>query len=55
MVLGHERMGVVARADTPEHVRENRGALGLRLEAPDITELDDAFPRPVAPRQLVIH
>jgi diketogulonate reductase-like aldo/keto reductase len=54
-VLRHERVGVVARADTPAHVHENCGALDLRLDVRDITELDDAFPRPVAPRQLVIH
>jgi diketogulonate reductase-like aldo/keto reductase len=33
-------------AGTPEHVRENRAALDLRLTRQDLAELERAFPRP---------
>jgi diketogulonate reductase-like aldo/keto reductase len=41
--------GVIAipRASKPEHVRENRLALELRLTSADLAALDDAFPPPV--------
>jgi diketogulonate reductase-like aldo/keto reductase len=54
-VLRHERLAALARASTPEHVRENLAALDVRLTAPDITALDRAFPRPVAPHPLDVH
>jgi diketogulonate reductase-like aldo/keto reductase len=54
-VLRHEHMSAVPRADTPAQVRENRAALDLRLTARDIVELDETFPRPVAPRRLAVH
>ena len=43
--------GVVAipKATEQGHVRENRGALDLKLEKEDLTELDRAFPAPDAP------
>jgi len=46
--------GVIAipKAGTPEHVRENRAALDLRLSTTDLTELDRAFPPPSRPTTL---
>jgi diketogulonate reductase-like aldo/keto reductase len=40
--------GVIAipKASTIDHVRENRGALEIRLTADDLDELDRAFPPP---------
>lgn len=54
-VLRHERLAALARASTPEHVRENLAPLDVRLTAPDVTALDRAFPRPVAPHPLDVH
>lgn len=51
-VLDHESMIAIPRAGTPQHVRENRAALDLRLTAVDIAELDDAFPPPTGPQPL---
>jgi diketogulonate reductase-like aldo/keto reductase len=51
-VLDHESVIAIPRAGTPEHVRENRAALDLRLTAVDIADLDDAFPPPTGPRPL---
>jgi diketogulonate reductase-like aldo/keto reductase len=36
----------------PDHVRENRAALDLRLDREDLDELDRAFPAPGGPGQL---
>jgi diketogulonate reductase-like aldo/keto reductase len=43
--------GVIAipKAASFEHVRENRGALEIRLSAADLDELDEAFPPPTEP------
>lgn len=45
-VLRDPRITALARASTPEHVRENREALGIRLDAQTLHELDRAFPPP---------
>jgi diketogulonate reductase-like aldo/keto reductase len=37
---------VIPKAARPEHVRENRGALGVALTAEDLAALDRAFPPP---------
>lgn len=44
------RRGVIAipKAGTPEHVRENRAALDLRLDDQDLAELDRLYPPPTA-------
>lgn len=46
--------GVVAipKAGTPEHVREDHGALALSLTAADLRAVDEAFPAPTAPQPL---
>jgi diketogulonate reductase-like aldo/keto reductase len=46
--------GVIAipKAGSPEHVRDNHGALALRLTDEDHRELDEAFPPPREPQPL---
>ena len=39
-------MIVIPKATTLEHVRDNRGALDLTLDADDLAALDRAFPPP---------
>jgi diketogulonate reductase-like aldo/keto reductase len=48
--------GVIAipKAGTPEHVRENRAALDLRLSNTDLAELDRAFSPPSGPTPLEV-
>ena len=43
---------VIPKATRPEHVRENRGAVDLRLTADDVAALDRAFPPPKGPSAL---
>jgi diketogulonate reductase-like aldo/keto reductase len=45
-VLQIEGVTAIPRAGEPNHVRENRGALDLRLTERDFAELDEAFPPP---------
>jgi len=51
-VLRHADVIAIPRAGDPEHVRENRGALDLRLTEHDLAELDRAFPPPSRPQPL---
>jgi diketogulonate reductase-like aldo/keto reductase len=44
--LLHQGVSVIPKAGNPEHVRENCGALDLRLTPDDLQELDRAFPKP---------
>lgn len=46
--------GVIAipKASNPEHVRENRAALDLKLDERDLADLDRAFPPPRGPQPL---
>ncbi|HET7208174.1 MAG TPA: aldo/keto reductase [Terriglobales bacterium] len=48
-VLRQEGVIAIPKAGKPEHVRENRAALELRLERQDLVELDRAFPPPTGP------
>ncbi|HWI63624.1 MAG TPA: aldo/keto reductase [Symbiobacteriaceae bacterium] len=43
---------VIPKAGKPEHVRENRAALDLRLTEQDLAELERAFPAPTGPTPL---
>ncbi|MBY0528512.1 MAG: aldo/keto reductase [Gemmataceae bacterium] len=43
---------VIPKAGSGDHVRENHGALGLRLADQDLKELDRAFPPPHGPAAL---
>jgi diketogulonate reductase-like aldo/keto reductase len=45
-LLRQDGMMVIPKATQPEHVRDNRGALDLRLTADDLAVLDRAFPPP---------
>lgn len=36
----------IPKASNPDHVRENRGALDLKLTKQDFIELDEPFPPP---------
>jgi diketogulonate reductase-like aldo/keto reductase len=45
-LLRQDGMIVIPKATRPEHVRENRGALDLKLADEDIAALDRAFPPP---------
>jgi diketogulonate reductase-like aldo/keto reductase len=44
--LLQQRVVVIPKASNPEHVRENHGALAIRLTGRDLAELDNAFPPP---------
>jgi diketogulonate reductase-like aldo/keto reductase len=45
-VLRQPEVIAIPKASTIDHVRENRGALEIRLTADDLDELDRAFPPP---------
>jgi diketogulonate reductase-like aldo/keto reductase len=45
-VLRHDDVIAIPKAGNSKHVRENHGALDLRLSKQDLSELDDAFPPP---------
>jgi diketogulonate reductase-like aldo/keto reductase len=51
-LLGQELVMAIPKAGTPEHVRENRAALELRLSSEDLGVLGRAFPPPEGPRPL---
>jgi diketogulonate reductase-like aldo/keto reductase len=44
--LRHPDVIAIPKASRIDHVRENRGALDLRLTADDLAEIDRAFPTP---------
>src|ERR1700730_17948723 len=48
-VLRQEGVIAIPRASKPEHVEENRAALGIRLTQNDLELLDRAFPPPTKP------
>ena len=45
-LLQQEAVMVIPKAGSEAHVRENHGALAIRLDARDLAELDRAFPAP---------
>ena len=45
-LLRHPDMIVIPKASQPEHIRENRAALDIKLSDDDLKELDQAFPAP---------
>ena len=45
-LLRQEGTMVIPKASRPEHVRENRGALDVRLTEQDLSAIDRAFPPP---------
>jgi diketogulonate reductase-like aldo/keto reductase len=50
--MRHDGVISIPKAGTVAHVKENVGALGLRLTAEDFAALDKAFPPPKGPRSL---
>jgi diketogulonate reductase-like aldo/keto reductase len=48
-VAGHKGVCAIPEAGSLEHVRQNRAALDVRLDAEDLAELNAAFPRPRGP------
>jgi diketogulonate reductase-like aldo/keto reductase len=46
LVLRQERVLAIPKGGTPDHVRQNRGALDVNLTPADLIELDREFPRP---------
>jgi diketogulonate reductase-like aldo/keto reductase len=53
-VLRQPLVNAIPKASTPEHVRENRAALEIRLTAEDVAELDAMFPPPTGPMPLEV-
>lgn len=53
-VLRHPDVAAIPKAATREHVRENRAALEVRLDANDLARLDEAFPPPARKRSLEV-
>ena len=53
-VIRHPGVCAIPEAGTPEHVRENAGALGVVLHEDDVVELDAAFPPPSHPVPLEV-
>jgi diketogulonate reductase-like aldo/keto reductase len=51
-LLRRDRTMVIPKASRREHVRENRGALDVKLTADDLAALDRAFPPPKGPTAL---
>ena len=54
-VLQHDDVFAVPKASSPDHVRENAGALDIRLDADDLKLLDDEFPPPRGPEPLPLY
>jgi diketogulonate reductase-like aldo/keto reductase len=48
-VLRHDEVCAIPKAAMHEHVRENRGALDIRLDTEDLKLLDEEFPPPTGP------
>jgi diketogulonate reductase-like aldo/keto reductase len=53
-LLHQEGVVVIPKAVRPEHVRANRAALDLRLDADDLARLDAGFPPPRSRRPLAM-
>jgi diketogulonate reductase-like aldo/keto reductase len=51
-LLRQEGLFIIPKAGDPDHVRQNHGALDLRLTDRDLDELDRAFPPPHGPGPL---
>ena len=51
-VIRQEGVLAIPRAGTPAHVRDNAGALDIKLTARDLQDIDRAFPPPAKPSPL---
>ena len=54
-VLRQDGVCAIPQSGKPEHVRENRGALDVRLTSRDLADLDRAFPPPTRKQPLAMH
>jgi diketogulonate reductase-like aldo/keto reductase len=54
-VLRQDGVCAIPESGKPEHVRENRGALDVRLTAQDLADLDETFPPPDRKQPLAAH
>jgi diketogulonate reductase-like aldo/keto reductase len=53
-VVSHPGVCAIPEAGTPQHVRQNAGALRVELEEDDVVEIDAAFPPPARPVPLEV-
>jgi diketogulonate reductase-like aldo/keto reductase len=53
-VLRQDGVCAIPRSGKIDHVRQNRGALDLRLTAKDLADLDGAFPPPTSKQPLAV-
>lgn len=54
-VLRQDGICAIPQSGKPEHVRENRGALDVRLTPQDLADLDETFPPPDRKQPLASH
>jgi diketogulonate reductase-like aldo/keto reductase len=54
-VLRQDGVCAIPQSGKPEHVRENRGALDVRLTPQDLADLDEIFPPPDHKQPLATH
>jgi diketogulonate reductase-like aldo/keto reductase len=54
-VLRQDSVCAIPESGRPEHVRENRGALDVRLTSQDLADLDETFPPPDRKQPLAAH
>ena len=54
-VLRQDGVCAIPESGNPEHVRDNRGALDVRLTPEDLADLDEAFPPPGRKQRLAAH
>jgi diketogulonate reductase-like aldo/keto reductase len=54
-VLRQDSVCAIPQSGNPAHVRENWGALDVRLTSEDLADLDRAFPPPIRKQPLAIH
>ena len=54
-VLRQDGVCAIPQSGKPEHVRENRGALDVRLTPEDLADLDETFPPPDGKQPLAAH
>ena len=50
--LGQNGIIAIPKATQPAHVKDNRGSVDIRLNAPDLAEIDRAFPPPTEAQPL---
>ena len=54
-VLRQDGVCAIPQSGSPEHVRDNRGALDIRLTPEDLADLDETFPPPDRKQRLAAH